>query len=253
MFKRTAVLVVSGAVLAGCGAGPEAESQEVVSNLIEAGFPAGDIQVHDGQVFVGNDAHVTLEASRELLQPGEGSKEHFSTTNLVSTSVTKICINPTSAFTSYTRLSQGLDMAIQNYNVLGLRIMFARGPATGCTANITAQTMAGAGGSSGFPSGGRPYGTINIGTGLQSYSVDLNEHVITHELGHAIGIRHTDYYDRSISCGSGAGTEGTAGVGAILIPGTPLSDPNSLFNSCFSSTANGEFSQYDVIALNYLY
>ncbi|WNG58196.1 protease [Archangium gephyra] len=252
MFKRTAVLVVScGAVLAGCGAGPEAESQEVVSNLIEAGFPAGDIQVHDGQVFVGNDAHVTLEASRELLQPGEGSKEHYSTTNLVSTSVTKICINPTSAFNSYSRLSQGLDLAIQNYNALGLRITFTRG-GTGCTANITAQTMSGAGGSSGFPSGGMPYGTINIGTGLQSYSVDLNEHVITHELGHAIGIRHTDYYNR-ISCGGTATTEGTAGVGAILIPGTPISDPNSLFNACFSSTATGEFSQYDVIALNYLY
>ncbi|MFE8598383.1 M57 family metalloprotease [Archangium violaceum] len=252
MFKRTAILVVSGAVLAGCGAGPEAESQEVVSNLLEAGFPAGDIQVHDGQVFVGNDAHVTLEASRELLQPGEGSKEHHRTTNLVSTSVTRICINPTSTFNSYSRLIQGLDMAIQNYNVLGLRITFVRGPTAGCSANITAQTMSGAGGSSGFPSGGMPYGTINIGTGLQSYSVDLSEHVITHELGHAIGIRHTDYYNR-LSCGGIGTNEGTAGVGAILIPGTPSSDPDSLFNACFSSTASGEFSQYDVIALNYLY
>ena len=81
--------------------------------------------------------------------------------------------------------------------------------------------MSGAGGSAGFPSGGKPYGTINIGTGLQSYSVDVNEHVITHELGHAIGFRHSDYYNRSISCGGGGHNEGTAGVGAILIPGTP--------------------------------
>ena len=56
----------------------------------------------------------------------------------------------------------------------------------------------------GFPSGGRPYGTINIGTGLNTYSVDVNEHVITHELGHAIGFRHSDYYNRAISCGGSA-------------------------------------------------
>ncbi|HEX5754661.1 MAG TPA: zinc-dependent metalloprotease [Archangium sp.] len=195
---------------------------------------------------------MTLEASRELLQPGEGSQEQYSTTNLVGASVTKICINPTAAFNSYARLSQGLDLAIQNDNALGLRIWFARGPATGCTANITAQTTSGAGGSAGFPLGGLPYGTLNIGTGLQSYSIDVNEHVITHEIGHTIGMRHSDYYDRSISCGT-SGNEGTAGVGAILIPGTPTRDPDSIFNSCFNSTASGEFSPYDVVALNYLY
>ena len=86
---------------------------------------------------------------------------------------------------------------------------FARGPTTGCSANIAAKTMSGTGGSAGFPSGGNPYGTINIGTGLQSYSNDVNEHVITHELGHTIGFRHSDYYNRSISCGSG-GNEGSA-------------------------------------------
>jgi uncharacterized protein YjaZ len=75
--------------------------------------------------------------------------------------------------------------------------------------------MSGTGGSSGYPSGGLPYRTINIGTGLRSYSVDVNEHVITHELGHTTGLRHTDYYDRSISCGGTATNEGTAGVGAI--------------------------------------
>ena len=52
--------------------------------------------------------------------------------------------------------------------------------------------MTGAGGSSGFPSGGCPYGTINIGTGLNSYSVDVVEHVITH----ALGLRHSDYYNQ---------------------------------------------------------
>ncbi|WNG20226.1 zinc-dependent metalloprotease [Cystobacter fuscus] len=256
MFKRAAILVVScGAVLSGCGADMQSENQEIISNLVEAGFPADDIMVHEGAVYVGLDAHVTLEASREMLQPGKESAEQYQTTNLVGTSVTKICVNPTSSFTSYSRLSAGLDAAIANYNGLGLRITFARGPTTGCTANITATTMSGAGGSAGFPSGGKPYGTINIGTGLQSYSADVNEHVITHELGHAIGFRHSDYYNRSISCGGTATNEGSSGVGAILIPGTPSTATvgGSIMNSCFRSTETGEWTSSDKTALNYLY
>ena len=252
MFKRAAVLVVScGAVLVGCGTDPKSENQEIISNLLEAGFQADDIMVVEDAVYVGRDAHVTLEASRELLQRGEGSKELVHTTNLVSTSVTKICINPTSTFNSYSLLSQGLDLAIQNYNALGLRIYFARGPTTGCTANITATTTTGAGGSAGFPAGGLPFGTIYIGTGLQSYSLDRNEHVITHEIGHTIGFRHSDYYSQT-GCG---GNEGTAGVGAILIPGTPSTATvgGSIMNSCIPSNPTGEFTSTDITALNYLY
>ncbi len=255
MFKKAAVLVVScGSVLAGCGGDPQAENQEIISNLIEAGFPAGDILVHEGDVYVGRDAHVTLAASREMLQPGEGSAEQYRTTNLVSTSVAKICINPTSTFNSYSQLSQGLDMAIANYNALGLTFTMARGPTTGCSANITAATTSGAGGYAGFPSGGLPYGQINIGTGLTSYSLDVTEHVITHELGHTIGFRHSDFYNQAITCGSGS-NEGTAGVGAIHIPGTPTTSTvgGSVMNACFRSTETGEFTSSDITALHYLY
>jgi hypothetical protein len=101
--------------------------------------------------------------------------------------------------------------------------------------------MAGTGGSAGFPSGGNPYPYLNIGTGLNAYSVDVNEHVITHELGHTLGICHTD------------GTGGGSGVGCILILGTPTTDPGSVFNSTFTSTASGEFSSGDIAALNILY
>ncbi|MBN8233227.1 zinc-dependent metalloprotease [Corallococcus macrosporus] len=255
MFKKAAVLVVScGALLTACGGDAQSENDEIVSNLIEAGFPANDIMVADGQVYVGRDAHVSLETSREMLQtPGE-TAEQYRTTNLVGTSVTKICIVPTSQFNSYSRLSAGLDLAIENYNSQGLRITFARGSASDCTATISAKTTSGVGGSSGFPKGGKPYGTLNIGVGLQDYSVDVNEHVITHEIGHTIGFRHTDYYDRSISCGTG-GNEGASNVGAIHIPGTPTTATRggSVMNSCFGSNESGEWSSSDRTALDYLY
>lgn len=254
MTRSAAVLSLAAVMVSACQLSPEAEQEEIISNLIQVGFPSDDIQIFDDQVYVGNDAHVTLDASREMLVAGVEGEEQYRTNNLVGSSVTKICINPTASFNSYSRLSQGLDMAIANYNALGLRIYFARGPTSGCTANISARTMSGTGGSAGFPSGGRPYGTINIGTGLQSYNVNVSEHVITHEIGHTIGFRHSDYYNRSISCGTG-GNEGSSGVGAIHIPGTPTTATpgGSVMNSCFSSSSTGEWTSSDVTALNYLY
>jgi hypothetical protein len=259
MFTRTTLLaVICSAWTFGCSSDPQPgsheEQQEIIDNLVEAGFPVSDIMVADGMVFTGRDGHVTLQASREMVEPAAAGDEQYRTSNLVGTGVSKICIVPTSQFNSYSRLSQGLDLAIENYNQVGIRLTFARGSASDCTATITAKTTNGVGGSSGFPSGGKPYGTINIGTGLQSYSVDVNEHVITHEIGHTVGFRHSDYYNRSISCGSG-GDEGQSNVGAILIPGTSSTAKvgGSVMNSCFRSSENGEWTAGDKTALNALY
>jgi hypothetical protein len=255
MFKKAAVLAVScGAMMVGCGNEAQSENEEIVANLIEAGFRADDIMEVDGAIVVGRDAFVSVEASREMLQT-TGSGEQYRTNNLVDTnSIKVICVVPTSEFNSYSRLSAGLDAAINNYNSQGLSFTMVRGNAGNCDATISARTTTGVGGSAGFPKGGKPYGTINIGTGLQSYSTGVNTHVITHELGHCIGFRHSDYYDRSISCGSG-GNEGSAGVGAIHIPGTPTTATvgGSVMNSCFRSSESGGWSSSDRTALNYLY
>ena len=249
-MRKLSMALLAGVALVGCGVDSE---QEIVSNLVQAGFPADDIKVVEGDVYVGNDAHVTLEASREMLQAGQG-EEQYRTTNLVGTGVSKICVNPTTQFNGYSQLSAGLDAAITNYNNRGLCITFQRG-GTGCTANIAAKTTTGTGGSAGFPSGGLPYNTINIGTGLQSYSVGVNKHVISHELGHCIGFRHSDYYNRQISCGGAVSNEGDAGVGAILIPGTPSTATlgGSVMNACFSSSSTGTWTSSDITALDYLY
>ncbi|MCY1075905.1 zinc-dependent metalloprotease [Archangium lansingense] len=252
-MRKLSMALLAGVALVGCGV-EQSENEEIISNLVEAGFPANDIMVVDNAVYVGRDAHVTLEASREMLQPGKESAEQYRTTNLMS-GITKICVVPTSQFNSYSRLSAGLDLAIENYNSQGLSFTMVRGSASDCSATISAKTTTGTGGSAGFPKGGKPYGTINIGTGLQSYSDDVNEHVITHELGHCIGFRHSDYYDRSISCGGSAANEGASNVGAIHIPGTPTtaSRGGSIMNSCFSSSETGEWTSSDRTALAYLY
>ena len=245
-----------GASAFGCAseqATPVDDTQEIIDNLIQVGFPATDIMVVGGVVYTGLDAEVSLAASREMLQSPAGL-EQYRTTNLVAASVANICVNG-AAFTG--RFSQGLDMAIANYNAVGLSFRMTRttGSTAGCNATITARLSSGTGGSSGFPTGGRPFNTINIGSGLSTFDVNTVEHVITHELGHCVGFRHSDFFNRSISCGGAATNEGNGGVGAILIAGTPSGATvgGSIMNSCFRTVETGEFTASDLTALRALY
>jgi Dual-action HEIGH metallo-peptidase len=268
MLKRMMALVMGcGALTLGCTQESESPggralvavepTQEIVENLIEAGFPADDIMVVDGLVYVGRDAVVSLEASREMLavDPAAGGQEQYRTANLVSGNLSLICVIGKS-FTG--AFSQALDLAIENYNQQGLSFRMERrssGNTAGCGATITGSLKGPTGGQSGFPSGGLPFGSFQIGKGTESFGIDVLEHVITHELGHTIGFRHSDFFDRSISCGGSASNEGEGGVGAILIPGTPSGATlgGSVMNSCFRSVESGEWTNSDITALKALY
>jgi hypothetical protein len=259
MITRATVFAVAcGSLAFGCSADdmtPAEEQAEIVDNLLQAGFPASEVMIADGKVYTGLDALVSLQASREMLQTDEQTDEQYRTTNLMGTTITKVCVNPSSSFAGNSALMSGLSAALSNYNAQPLRFKFAVGPTTGCSANISITTQSGTGSSAGFPSGGKPYpGPVYIGTGTPSYGAGPTKHVIEHELGHCIGFRHTDYYNRAISCGSG-GNEGSAGVGAILIPGTPSTAVynGSVYNSCYNTGSNGTFTSGDVTALNALY
>jgi hypothetical protein len=261
MIKK--LCIVSALVAFGCGDQTEdsatvdrdEEVLEIIDNLVDAGYPESEIEVRDdGRVFVGGDAHVTLGASREMIDGAADDFRQYRTTNLVDTTLVQtVCIDG-SAFTG--TMSQGLDMAIANYNQQNLAFSLVRtnGSNAGCDAEIIGQAKGPAGGQSGFPEGGMPYGSFQVGKGTASYGVEVVEHVMTHELGHTIGFRHSDYYNRAISCGSG-GNEGAAGVGAIHIAGTPQTavEDGSVMNSCFHLQSNGEWTASDVTALNALY
>jgi hypothetical protein len=158
----------------------------------------------------------------------------------------------------------GLDEAISRYNAENLSISFQRATSSN-NADIVMTRLSkgderrGVLGSAGFPTAsGDPYGEIKM-SGILESTYGLNTYeiatIIAHEMGHCIGFRHTDYFNRSISCGGSPTNEGDAGVGAHHIPGTPTGATLSAKSWMLSCTDGGNrpFNNDDKTALDYLY
>ncbi len=245
-------------------------SAELKNRFLDLGFDASDMQAHTsknpitGEVTQGYLLEKDMFISTSQLEEMSNSKvfhvgavgEQYRTTNLVSSPRTIRVLGYTGGSNALsTKMRTALQLAVDNYNALnmGLSFTLSFGTNTGAAEIVVYRVTGSAGGSAGFPSGGLPYKWVQIFSGTDSYSTSVVEHVMTHEMGHCLGLRHTDYFNRSLSCGSG-GNEGTSGVGAIHIPGTPTGfDANSIMLACFSCSESGNFGSYDVTALEYLY
>lgn len=157
----------------------------------------------------------------------------------------------------------GLDEAIARYNAQNLSISFQR-VTSATNADIVMTRLGkrdesrGVLGSAGFPNNCEPYGQIKMSGVLESnygLSTDGIATIIAHEMGHCIGFRHTDFFDRSISCGGSPSNEGDGGVGANHIPGTPTgasANQKSWMLAC-TDGGNRPFNNDDKTALDYLY
>lgn len=202
----------------------------------------GDILVDEDQLETMSSANIT--------------DKQYRTFNLVSSprNVNVIGFTGGSGQGLTTKQRTALQRAINNYNSLniGLNFTLTFGTNYGPYDIVVYQNPNGqAGGVAGFPSGGDPYKYVQIFSGMENYSTSTNEHVITHEIGHSVGLRHTDWFSRQ-SCGQSG--EAAGSDGAVYIPGTPEGyDSNSLMLACFSSNESGNFGYYDEVALEYLY
>lgn len=231
-------------------------SEEAIEQIAALGFNTGDIQRVEGGYLVEGDIIITegqlkegLNTSNELVI---ANSEHYRTTNLVTGLPRVITVRVNSSLP--TRYFTATDQAIARYNALGLRITFQRVTSGG---NIVINGISNASylASAGFPSGGNPYGTVTVARNyLDTWNANTVTSIIAHEIGHCIGFRHTDYMNRAYSCGGSAYNEGSAGVGAIHIPGTPTTaSSGSWMLACIGNGTNRPFTTADRTALNYIY
>jgi hypothetical protein len=236
-------------------------NDQVKARVEALGFSSDEMFETEGGYIVEGDIFLSKEDLNTVI-PGiqslvVGESEQYHTTNLVTGLPRNISVRlNTSGMTTSQRnaLSAAIDAAIARYNAEGLQLTFSRVTSGG---NIVIKKAPGGAGyiaSAGFPSGGNPYGTINFNVAYTVWNANTLTSVIAHEIGHCIGFRHTDYMDRSYSCGGAFFNEGASSVGAVHIPGTPTGpDPNSWMLACIGNGINRPFNNNDVTALNYLY
>jgi hypothetical protein len=231
-------------------------SQETLAQIAKVGFSTTDVQkVDEGYLVEGDIILTPADLAQRPASPTLriAEEEQYCTNNLVTISGASRTITVSASGSVGSALSASIGHAIDRYNAQNLTLKFQR-VSSGGDINVsivnTGQYIA----SSGFPtSSGDPYGTIKYAKKYSNYSDGFMTTVIAHEMGHCIGFRHTDYMNRSYSCGIG-GNEGDGGVGAVWIPGTPTGpDKASWMLACLSSTTDRPFNSNDITALDYLY
>ncbi len=235
-----------------------AVTQAERSRISALGFTSSNAYKSDGGYIVEGDIFLSEEdlnkAPRPINLVRVGNEEQYRTTELVTGLPRTIRVRYTGTNAA---ISTAVDAAVARYNALpsGIKLRFTRVAST-AAADITVSNTISLTyiASSGFPAGGNPFNSVKFNILYANLAPVTLASVMTHEIGHCIGFRHTDFADRAYSCGGTTVNEGDGGVGAILIPGTPSgNDPNSWMLACIGDGIDRPFNANDITALDYLY
>ncbi len=232
---------------------------DVIARLQSAGFDTSEglTKYKDGYL-VEYDIFIAAKDLASLSTPTTVADEHYRTTYIVTGTPRTIQVYMDPGFDSY--MQNSFDAALARYNALNLDLTFQRATdAASADIQIISfyENSTTLGFSAGFPSSsGDPASPIQLNTKYYNNTTQRADAktVIAHEIGHAIGFRHTDYMNRRFSCGPGPGSnEGTAGVGAIYIPGTPTGGESGSYMLACSNGTDRPFTAGDQTALTTVY
>ncbi|KAA1242904.1 M57 family metalloprotease [Aquimarina sp. RZ0] len=211
--------------------------------------------------IVEGDIRIAVHQVDKMIQATSISKQYNSNNIVANGSDVTIRGVTQGANAITTAQRNALIDAIENYNNLeiGLNFILSFG-ARDNSRDINAIQISNPsnGASADFPFGGNPGAEVRINSGTNVNSSLVLRHIWMHEIGHTLGLRHTDWNGRQ-SCGGFDVEPGNPpGIpnanGLNHIPGTPTGfDATSVMLACFGPFENGQFGPFDIVALEYLY
>ena len=200
-------------------------------------------------------------SSKKMNKQQNSKSKHYHSNNIVNNIQTLTVRGVNQGNGALTNAQQtALSGAIQKYNELniGLDFVLTFGAEDNSLDINAIQVVGPAGGRADFPFNGNPGPIARIFTGTNGSNANVLRHIWIHELGHTLGLRHTDWFSLQ-SCGLNQSeginsTQEPNANGANHIPGTPTGyDVTSVMLACFNNSVLGKFNSRDIIALEYLY
>lgn len=236
-----------------------AENNAVLERIKELGFDLNDVVEYDDYYVVEGDITFLKKEPKTIITDSTSTLKQARTNNLAFNGTVRIFLNENFP-TLNDEIRAALDDVITAYNNLNSALTFQRvtnasqahitvlmddgirwDPYCGCEREVC--------GRGGFPfSNGNPFNTVSISERTLTINGITNHGqlvlLLAHELGHNIGLRHTNWAAR----GEDANPDG-----AIYIPNTPVTDNASYMNAANCGYWWAGFSTYDIVAITNLY
>ncbi|MEM7153026.1 MAG: M57 family metalloprotease [Myxococcota bacterium] len=247
--------------------GYDTEQLEILEVLRDAGYEDEHIGTRDGYAGLVVQGDIGIDTATAAEMRGNGFRQ-WRDANIVTLEGGYICVEKAVSAANKEELrwdknpniGLALEEALRRWNALSIKYTFTTDTSVDCKATIKMLISAeeNTDGLADFPEGGKPGPQILISKKYQrlyddpckqfgrNWGKEDSIATVMHELGHAMGLRHSDWDEN-----------GEDRDGAQLIPGTPEDEP---YKSVMNSDPNyelfkvqSEWTAADKLAIETLY